>query len=143
MIIPRLTSITLRFAQFVCVAVVLVQASYLLHHQQHQYYNDSYGRLAYSVVIAIISLIASLTWILPITSHIVNVIGDVLLCSAWFAVFGLLQDWYQNAMSCGSIWAWNEMSLRNSLYSKWNNAQAFSFLNAVSWFASFAAALLI
>jgi hypothetical protein len=108
----------LRFAQFIGAAVVLVLTSYLLHHQQHKDYIGSYGRLVYSVIIAILSVVASLIWILPTTSHIVNIIGDVLFCSAWCAVFRLLQDWYENAMSCGSIWAWNEMSLRNGFCSK-------------------------
>jgi hypothetical protein len=143
MIISRLISMTLRFAQSVCAAVVLAITSYLLYHQQHKDHSGSYGRLIYSTIIAIVSIIASLIWLLPTTSHIVNVVGDVLFCSAWCAVFGLLQDWYTNAMSCGSTWAWNEMGLRNGSCSRWNAAQAFGFLNVVFWFASFALGMLI
>ena len=143
MIIFRLISMALRFAQFVCAAVVLAVSSYLLYHQQHKDHSGSYGRLIYSVIIAIVSTIVSLIWLLPTTSHIVNIVGDVLFCSAWCAVFGLLQDWYTSAMSCGSTWAWNEMGLRNGSCSRWNAAQAFSFLNVMFWFASFALGMLI
>jgi hypothetical protein len=150
MIISRLMSMILRFAQFACAAVVLVLSSYLLHHihgQHHEHYQldkqytDSYGRLIYGVIIAIVSVFASILWLLPTTSHVVNVIGDLLFCGAWWAVFGLLQEWYDGVMSCGSIWAWNAMIVRNGLCSKWNAAQAFSFLSAVLWFASFGLSL--
>jgi hypothetical protein len=143
MIIFRLASIALRFAQFVCVAVVLVQVSYLLHHRQHEDHDGSSGRLIYSVIVATASIVASLIWLFPTTSHVVNLLGDTFFCGPWIAVFGLLQDWYEDAMGCGSIWAWDEMTLRNGLCSKWNAAQGFSFLSAVLWFVSFILGLLV
>lgn len=88
-------------------------------------------------MIAGISVVASLLWLLPTTSHIVNLVGDVLFCGAWFAVFGLLQDYYANGMGCGSIWAWDGMTVMNRMCSRWNAAQAFSFLSAVFWCVSF------
>jgi hypothetical protein len=137
MIIFRLASIAARFAQFLCAAVVLVLVSCVLHNRQHEDHDDSSGRLIYSIIVATTSVVATLIWLFPTTSHVVNLLGDIFFCCAWIAVFGLLQDWYDDAMACGSIWAWDEMTLRNGLCSKWNAAQAFSFLSAVFWFLSF------
>ena len=143
MIIFRLISMALRFAQFVCAAVVLAVSSYLLYHQQHKDHSGSYGRLIYSVMIAGISVVASLLWLFPTTSHIVNFVGDLIFCGAWVAAFGLLQDYYRNGMDCGSIWAWNQMMVRNGMCSRWNAAQAFAFLSAVFWCVSFGLGVLV
>jgi len=98
--------------------------------------SDCHGRLIYSVMIAGISVVASLLWLFPTTSHIVNFVGDLIFCGAWVAAFGLLQDYYRNGMDCGSNWAWNQMMVRNGMCSRWNAAQAFAFLSAVFWFVS-------
>lgn len=67
---------------------------------------------------------------------------DLLLCAAWFAVFGLLQDYYNDRMQCGSSWSWGGIDLTDNYCGQWNAAQAFSFLAAVFWFASFVVGLL-
>jgi hypothetical protein len=136
MLLTRLLSLTLRFSQFTCAAVVLVLASLLLQsldHMHHMDHSECHGRLIYSVMIAGISLIASLIWFFPTTSHVVNVVGDMLFCGAWFGVFGLLQDYYRGALGCGGIWAWEAMGVRNGMCSRWMAAQAFAFLSAVFW----------
>jgi len=46
-------------------------------------------------------------------------------------------------MDCGSIWAWNQMMVRNGMCSRWNAAQAFAFLSAVFWFVSFGSGVLV
>ena len=143
MILSRLLSITLRFAQFVCAAVVLVLTSILLHQIRHMDASDCHGRLIYSVMIAGISVVASLLWLLPTTSHVVNIFGDIVFCGAWFAVFGLLQDYYRNGMNCGGIWEWDQMMIRNGMCSRWNAAQAFGFLSAVFWCVSFGLGVLV
>ena len=143
MILSRLLSITLRFVQFVCAAVVLVLTSILLHQIRHMDASDCHGRLIYSVMIAGISVVASLFWLLPTTSHVVNIFGDIVFCGAWFAVFGLLQDYYRNGMNCGGIWEWDQMMIRNGMCSRWNAAQAFGFLSAVFWCVSFGLGVLV
>jgi hypothetical protein len=142
MLIPRLASTALRAAQFICAAVVLGLTSYLLH-LNHVHLIGPFGRLFYAVVVAAISVVASLIWMLPTTSHIANYIADLLFCALWFAVFGLLQDSYEDDMTCGSKWHWEDMALKNGVCAQWNGAQAFSFLSAVLWFASFVLGLLV
>jgi hypothetical protein len=80
---------------------------------------------------------------LPTTSHIVNFIADLLFCAMWFAVFGLLQDTYEDGMNCGNKWKWADMALKNGMCGQWNAAQAFAFLSAIFWFASFVLGLLV
>ncbi|KAF1941542.1 hypothetical protein EJ02DRAFT_512340 [Clathrospora elynae] len=142
MIIPRLASTALRFAQFLCAAIVLGLTSYFLQ-QNHKYDLGPFGRLFYSVVIAAVSVVVALLWMLPTTHHIVNYMTDLFFCGAWFAVFGLLQDWFEDQMHCGSSWQWDHMGLHDNLCGQWNAAQAFSFLSAVFWFASFVLGILV
>jgi hypothetical protein len=165
MSIPRLASTALRAAQFICAAVVLGLTSYLLH-LNHKYNIGPVGRLCtpplspssplsspfcythlpslvYAVVIAAISVVASLIWLLPTVHHIANYIADLLFCAMWFAVFGLLQDSYENEMMCGNKWHWEDMGLKNGMCGQWNAAQAFSFIEAILWFASFVLGLLV
>ncbi|KAF1841812.1 uncharacterized protein K460DRAFT_174158 [Cucurbitaria berberidis CBS 394.84] len=136
MILPRIISPLLRVAQFVCAAIVLGLTAYFLH-QREKYGVGPFGRLVYSVVIAAISVVLSLIWMIPTTSSIVNYATDLLFCAAWFAAFGVLQDWYDDALQCGSTWDWRGIGFWNGLCGQWNAAQAFSFLAAVFWFASF------
>lgn len=126
----------LRLAQFVCATVVLGLSSYLLY-LEHEHDIGPFSRLFYSAIISSISVIASLIWlisstILPVT----HIVADLLFCGAWFAVFGLLQDWYKDVMYCGSKWSWYAMSAREGLCGNWNAVQAFAFLSAIFWFVS-------
>lgn len=134
--VSRSILMALRLAQFICAAVVLGLTSYFLH-LEHKHSIGPFGRL-YSAIIAAVSLATALFWLVPSTAiPLAHVIADLLFCGAWFAVFGLLQDWYADAMHCGSTWDWDEMSLRNGLCGKWNAAQAFAFMAAILWFISF------
>jgi hypothetical protein len=143
MLIPRLASTALRAAQFICAAVVLGLTSYLLHLNHAHHLIAPFGRLFFSVVVAAISVVASLIWMLPTTSHVANYIADLLFCALWFAVFGLLQDSYEDDMTCGSKWHWEDMALKNGVCGQWNGAQAFAFISAMLWFASFVLGLLV
>jgi hypothetical protein len=136
MLVSRIISIALRFAQFVSAAVVLGLTAYFLH--QHEAHNvGPFSRLIYSVVIAAISVWLSLLWMILPHATIVHFVTDLFFCAGWFAVFGLLQDYYHDSLNCGSTWDWASIRLRNSYCGQWNAAQAFSFLAAVFWFASF------
>ncbi|USP82693.1 hypothetical protein yc1106_09967 [Curvularia clavata] len=138
MAVPRSAFMALRLAQFTCAAVVLGLAGYLLHLEYAHNIGGPFNRLIYSAIIAATSLIASLIWLISSTlTPVAHTIADLLFCGAWFAVFGLLQDWYEDVMRCGSKWDWNTMGLRDGLCGKWNAIQAFSFMAAIFWFASF------
>lgn len=136
MLFSRLASLILRFAQFVCAAVVLGLTAYFLH-QRDKYGVGPLARTIYSIVVASISVILALIWMIPTTSSIINYAADFVFSAAWFAVFGLLVDYFDD-ISCGSIWYWEGIRFRgNNTCGQWNAAQAFSFLSAIFWFASF------
>jgi Mn2+/Fe2+ NRAMP family transporter len=104
MIIPRLAFMALRLAQFICATVVLGLASYLLY-LEHKHNIGPFSRLLYSAIIAATSLITSLISLVSrAISPVTHIVADLLFCGAWFAVFGLLQDWYEDVMHCGSKW---------------------------------------
>jgi hypothetical protein len=136
MSIARFIAIALRFAQFVSSAIVLGLTAYFLH----KYEQTSIGpfpRLVYSVVIAALSIWVSILWMALPTATFVHCVTDLLFCAAWFVVFGLLQDYYDDEIECGSIWKWGSIDVTNNYCGQWNAAQAFSFLVAVFWFVSF------
>ncbi|KAF9698822.1 hypothetical protein EKO04_003156 [Ascochyta lentis] len=139
--VSRIISIALRFAQFVSAAIVLGLTAYFLH-QREAHNIGPMSRLIYSIIIAAISLWLALLWMILPHSTIVHFVTDLLFCAAWFAVFGLLQDYYDDQLQCGSPWAWGNIRLTNNYCGQWNAAQAFSFLAAVFWFASFIVGIL-
>ncbi|KAJ4313554.1 hypothetical protein N0V94_006878 [Neodidymelliopsis sp. IMI 364377] len=139
--VSRIISIALRFAQFVSAAIVLGLTAYFLH--QHEANGiGPFSRLIYSVVIAAISLWLALLWMILPHATIVHFVTDLFFCAAWFAVFGLLQDYFDDSLDCGSKWNWSNIRLSNNYCGQWNAAQAFSFLAAVFWFASFIVGIL-
>lgn len=134
--LSRAISIALRFAQFLCAAIVLGLSAYFLH--QYQIHNiGPFSRLIYSTIVSAVSLWLALLWTALGHASLVHVGTDLFFCAAWFAVFGLLQDYYDDEIKCGSIWAWGDIDVTNNYCGQWNAAQAFSFLAAVFWFASF------
>ncbi|KAF1934004.1 uncharacterized protein M421DRAFT_110237 [Didymella exigua CBS 183.55] len=141
MTVIRIVSIALRVAQFITAAVVLGLTAFFLH-QYDKYHIGPFNRLVYSVVIAALSVWLSLLWVVLPHATWAHFGTDLIFCAAWFAVFGLLQDYYDDSMKCGSMWAWNNIDLTNNYCGQWNAAQAFSFLAAVFWFASFIVGIL-
>jgi hypothetical protein len=106
MIVTRTLSLVLRFLQFLFSAIVLsLTASFL--HQRNKYNADGpFNRLIYTLVIACLSLVLALVWMVPTTNAILHWGTDLFFAAAWFAVFGLLQEWYSQ-MGCGSGWNWD------------------------------------
>ncbi|PSN70405.1 hypothetical protein BS50DRAFT_632295 [Corynespora cassiicola Philippines] len=142
MIFSRLASIILRFAQFVCAAIVLGLVAYFLH-QRDEYGVGPLGRSIYTVIIAALSVICSLLWMIPTTSSIISYASDLFFSAAWFAAFGVLVNYYRR-VNCGSIWAWDGITFRRgNTCGQWNAAQAFSFLSAIFWFASFLLGIIV
>lgn len=133
----HLLSIALRIAQLISSAVVLSLSAYFLHQRSQNPSAGPFARLIYTVVIAAISVWLSLLWIFLPHATLVHFITDLILCAAWFAVFGVLQDWFDDALRCGSSWDWGNIGLSGGTCGMWNAAQAFTFLSAVFWFASF------
>lgn len=135
MLVSRVVSLLLRLAQFVSSAIVLGIVAYFLYQRDH-YGVGPLARTIYTEVVAALSVIFSLIWMIPTTSSIIGYSSDLFFTAAWFAAFGVLVNWY-NSINCGSIWNWGGITLRGDYCGKWNAAQAFSFLAAIFWFASF------
>jgi hypothetical protein len=145
MIVTRTLSLALRAAQFLCAAIVLGLAAHLLHlcsaaSSPSPTEPAPFDRLVFSVVIAAIAVVLALVWIVPSTSSIVHWAVDLLFAAAWFAVFGVLQDWYDNVLLCGGGWRWRFF---NGGCGQWSAVQAFAFLSAVLWGVSAVLGLLV
>jgi len=141
MIVSRTLSIFLRFGQFVSAAVVLGLVAHFLH-QRDKYGVGPLGRSIYTVVIASLSILFSLVWLVPTTASMLNYPFDLLLSAAWFAAFGVLVNWVDR-INCGRIWYWGDISFRSNNCGQWKAAQAFSFISAVFWFASFVLGVIV
>lgn len=115
MLLTRTLSLALRAAQFLTAIIVLSLVSVFLHQRTKYSSNGAFNRLIYSLVISVLSVVLSLAWMLPTTAHVMlHGTADLLLAAAWFAVFGVLQDWYSDdeGMNCGSgIWTWERKLL--------------------------------
>jgi hypothetical protein len=83
MIVSRMVSIALRAAQFVFAAIVLGLTAYFLHQRNH-YGIGPLGRTIYTLVIAALSVIASLIWMIPTKSSIAGYGSDFFFTAAWF-----------------------------------------------------------
>lgn len=133
MILSRLLSLIFRFAEFVCAAVVLGVDGFLLHQYRHTH-QGPLGREIYVEVIAGISLVAALIWMIPTTSAILHYPFDFLMVGAWFAAFGILVQ-HIHSIGCGSAFHW--AGLANGSYcSTWKATEAFSFIAGCFWLAS-------
>ena len=80
------------------------------HNNGHQHGNwwssdsGSNGRLIYSEVIAGISIILSIVWLLPFAGGFIHYPVDIILMAAWFAVFGvLISDGNQHSKSASDL----------------------------------------
>lgn len=91
MIVSRMVSLFLRFAQFVCSAIVLGLVAYFLH-QRDKYGVGPLGRSIYTEIVAALSVIFSLIWMIPTTSSIINYATDLFFSAAWFVCIHRLFD---------------------------------------------------
>jgi len=141
MIVSRAISVFLRFGQFVSAAVVLGLVAHFLH-QRDKYGVGPLGRSIYTIIIASLSVLLSLAWLIPTTHSMIGYVSDFVLSAAWFAAFGVLVNWVSR-MNCGGIWYWGNIAVRGSYCGQWKAAQAFSFISAIFWFASFVLGLVV
>jgi hypothetical protein len=133
MILSRLLSLILRFAEFVSAAVVLGIDAHFLHvHHQTNY--GPFGREVYIIILSVLALILSLVWMLPTRSAMLHVPADIIISLGWFAAFGVLVNFLKTS-GCGSAFSWGGIT-HGSECNKWQAAEAFSFLSALFWLAS-------
>jgi hypothetical protein len=133
MILSRLISLILRFSEFVSAAVVLgIDANFLhIHRKTH---NGPLGREIYVIVLASLSTLLSLVWMLPTRSAMLHIPMDLILSFGWFAAFGVLVN-YLHSSGCGSAFSWGGITHGGSC-NQWQAAEAFSFISGCLWAAS-------
>ncbi|KAI9367503.1 marvel domain-containing protein [Aspergillus egyptiacus] len=132
-VISRLVSIILRIAQIAFGAIVAGVVGWFL---------DRFGdadlwfqpRWIYTVVVAGVSILFGLIWLIPFSSGFFTWPLDLLISLAWFAAFGVQVDG-NDRLGCGSIWRWGSIT-DDTFCGRWKAAQAFSFLSAIFWIAS-------
>ncbi|KAF7718800.1 Uncharacterized protein PECH_005871 [Penicillium ucsense] len=131
-IASRVISIPLRIAEIAFAAVV----AGIIGHYLHSFANiDAWAqsRWIYTEVIASLSILLGLLWLLPFAWGFHLWPLDILISFAWFAAFGILVD-ALHGMQCGGIWYWHFRGLNQC--GRWKAAEAFSFLSAIVWLIS-------
>lgn len=91
-------------------------------------------RFIYAEVVAGISMLLALVWLIPFKSGFVHHTADLVLFVLWIIAFGLLVN-FIGPLHCGSIWAWGNITEKGTCQ-KWKAAVAFSFLSAIFWLIS-------
>ncbi|KAF2104781.1 hypothetical protein NA57DRAFT_70987 [Rhizodiscina lignyota] len=132
--LARVGSLILRFGEFVCAAVVLGIMAYFLS-QYHHTHSGPHGREIYTLVVAVLALILSLIWMIPTLTHMLHYPMDFIISAAWFAAFGILVN-YLRGQNCGGVFHWGGIQ-HGGYCGEWKAAEAFSFISACLWLASF------
>ncbi|KUI59021.1 hypothetical protein VM1G_08421 [Cytospora mali] len=133
MILTDLVSMIFRVAELAFAAIVAgITGNYL--HAQHGQSSWSLGRFIYIEVVAGLSILLSLLWLLPFSGSFIHWPADLLLSVCWFAAFGLLVNWLGG--SCGHTFNWSGLGLRGNNCGSWKSDEAFAFLSAICWLVS-------
>ncbi|KAF1958864.1 hypothetical protein CC80DRAFT_558429 [Byssothecium circinans] len=135
MLVSRIVSLVLRVAEFIFAAIVLGLSTWFLWQRTHSYVFLPYGRIIYVVIISSLAILGSLFSMIPTKASIASYGSDLFFTVAWFAAFAVYADWYRS-FNCGGIWVWNGMTFSGQC-GRWSTNQAFSFLSAITWCASF------
>ncbi|KIW97967.1 uncharacterized protein Z519_01551 [Cladophialophora bantiana CBS 173.52] len=133
-VVSRIVSIGLRVCELAFAGVVAgIVGSYLDDYRHGNGW--PLARLIYIEIVAGISLLLGLLWLLPFAGGFFHWPMDIILSFAWFASFGLLVEW-ANGTSCdGDTFDWNQISF-HGFCGRYRSAEAFSFLSAISWIFS-------
>jgi len=133
-VMSRLASMALRVAQLICACVVAGIIGSYLHgfSKAHAWPQD---RFIYTEVIAGVSILLALLWLLPFAGGFIHWPMDLLLCAAWFAAFGLLVNSIHHNGCGDSVFNWNGIT-HGGVCHRWKASEAFSFLSAIFWLAS-------
>jgi len=131
--LERILSICLRIGELAFAAVVAgLSGEYL--HVVHSSPDWSKKRFIYTEVIAALSILLALFWLIPFSGGFIHWPVDVLLSVGWFVAFGLLVK-FIGPLQCGSIWSWSNLT-EKSQCEKWKADVAFTFLSAIFWLVS-------
>lgn len=98
MILADILSIILRLAELAFAAIVAgLNGDYL--HSVRGIDSWHIGRHIYAEVVAGLSIIFAIVWLIPFSGSFVHWPVDFIISVAWFVAFGLLVDWLDG--NCG------------------------------------------
>ncbi|KUL81559.1 hypothetical protein ZTR_09233 [Talaromyces verruculosus] len=129
-VIPRYLLITIRLGQFAFGAVVTGIIGYFISLFDTDDASFLLGRWIFVEVLAGLSVILGLIFLLPAFLSFFIWPIDVVIALAWFAAFGLLFD-ALDGIVCGGFDGLGPVDGGNC--STWEAAEAFSFLSAFAW----------
>jgi len=135
-------------------AVVAGLTGEYLHNTRSQSTWDR-KRFIYTEVVAGLSILLALLWLLPFTGSFIHWPVDFILFVSWIVAFGLLVDvshcpqtssafsstaanlkeQFIGPLNCGSVFNWGDLTQKGTCQ-KWKADVAFIFLSAIFWLAS-------
>ncbi|KAF4632040.1 hypothetical protein G7Y89_g6094 [Cudoniella acicularis] len=133
MLLEDLLSLLLRIGELAFSATVAGLTGEYLHSTRGAS-AWSRKRFIYTEVIAGISILFSLLFLLPFTASFIHYPVDFLLFIAWMIAFGLLAN-FIGPLNCGSVWNWHGIT-GQSTCSKWKADIAFCFLASIFFLVS-------
>ncbi|CAJ2502385.1 Uu.00g097790.m01.CDS01 [Anthostomella pinea] len=129
-----IVSIILRIAELAFATIVAgLNGDYLRAARHTSSWQQ--GRFIYTEVIAGISIVLSIIFLIPL-SRFIHWPLDLFISLAWFVAFGLLANYLDDG-PCG--WLFNSSIVsfyRGDQCSKWKAVIAFAFLSAICWLIS-------
>jgi len=134
MVLANMISIILRLGELAFAAIVAGLTGVYLASQKGAS-SWSLGRFIYTEVVAGLSIIFAIIWLIPFSSSFIHWPADFFISVMWFAVFGLLVSWLDGG--CGNIFNWDGITINdNNTCSQWKANIAFAFLSAILWLVS-------
>lgn len=133
MILTDLFSIILRLGELAFAAIVAGITGEFLHQSQGAS-SWELGRHIYSIVVAAISIVLAVVWLIPFSGSFIHWPADFLISVMWFVSFGLLVDWLNGG--CGYVFNWGGILGHDNFCAKQKANVAFAFLSAILWLVS-------
>ncbi|PFH62598.1 hypothetical protein XA68_12850 [Ophiocordyceps unilateralis] len=130
--LDRIVSLILRAAEIAFAVIVAAVTGYYLHNNSGSAW--SLARFIYTEVVAGISILLGLLWLLPFASTFSHWPADIFISLLWWASFALLVNLV--GTSCGAIFDWQNVSPTGDECGRVKADIAFAFLSAVVWLAS-------
>lgn len=132
MALARVFNVILRLAELVFAAIVAGITGWILHFSNEN--TPEIGRWIYTEVIAAITIIVALIWLVPFSASFINWPFDLLLAICWFVAFGIIVNLIGD--SCGYVFNWGNVSPDGDHCGKIKADIAFTFLLAICFLAS-------
>ncbi|SPN97722.1 related to integral membrane protein [Cephalotrichum gorgonifer] len=132
MVLSRVVNIILRAAEMAFAAIVAGITGWILARSNK--HSEGFGEFVYTEVIAAITILVALIWLIPFSSSFIHWPFDFFVSIWWFAAFGVLVHLIGDG--CGYIFNWDNVSPRGDMCGKFKADIAFSFLLAICFLAS-------